>query len=74
MEAIGFGTLMQGSKNVRVVKDDSQASRLSGWWIMVLFTRRENSSEELSLLEVVKNSALAMLSFRGLLNTHERCK
>lgn len=64
---------MQGSKNVRVVRDDSQASRLSGWWILVLLTKMENSREELSLLEVVKSSALAMLSLRGLLHIHERC-
>lgn len=65
---------MQGNKNVRVVKDDFQASRLRGWWITVLLTKMENSREELSLLEVVKSSALAVLSLRGLLDTHERCK
>lgn len=57
-----------------LVRVDSQGSSQSGWWIMVLFTKMDKISGELSLLEIVKTLALAMVSLRGLLYIHQGCQ
>lgn len=41
---------------------------------MVLFTKMEKIKGEVSLLEVVRSPALALLSFQGLLDVRERCQ
>ena len=41
---------------------------------MLLFTKMKKTKGELSLLEVVKSSAVILLSFQGILYVHERCQ